>query len=89
MFVWCDVIPTMCQWRLLHCKPYMSPMITWFGPLERHLKNAFFFFFGKGPTFLVIVVLQNFMLLRLYSTIHHTQLIIQHVMIVSNIQEIM
>jgi hypothetical protein len=27
MFVWCDVIPTMCQWRLLCCKPYMSPMI--------------------------------------------------------------
>lgn len=46
------------------------------------------------PPFLVTVVLQNFLqqpnlVFGLYSALQHTQLVIQHVMIISNVQEIM
>jgi hypothetical protein len=82
----------------------MCPIISWFGPLERQLKECLFEghlvakrLFGKGPTitFLDDCTAADFsavnliLLFDLYSAMRHTQPVTQHVMIVLKFQEIM
>jgi hypothetical protein len=38
----CAVIPATFQRRLIRCKSYKCPVIAWFGPLERQLKEGLF-----------------------------------------------
>lgn len=77
------------QWTLLQCKPYMCPMIVWFGLLERQLKEGLFddhivakHHFGKSPYSCLSSWLQRYrifssnliLLVGLYGVMQQTQL---------------